>query len=246
MVEFYITNVCNLTCRGCNRFNNYKFKGHQYWNDHAEAIEVWSQRIDIEHIWIIGGEPTLNPDLEKWAMNLRRLWPNSDINVQTNGTSFNPKYNNHWKPYKVGFGVALHDPSTADNIRKTWKYHGVFEAFDFHESTIIKEDDHFIVHNSDPQSAFNCCDMKHDHTMFNGKLYKCPAMSGLPEFQKQFDLKLTSEQQELLDAYQPLTADCDQIELEKFLQDRDQKISQCSFCPQQLKWHKAIEIKQIA
>lgn len=32
-MEFYITNVCNLTCTGCNRFNNYKFKGFQRWTE---------------------------------------------------------------------------------------------------------------------------------------------------------------------------------------------------------------------
>ena len=83
VVEFYITNVCNLTCRGCNRFNNYNFKGHQLWADHANAYEAWAKRLDLPRIVIIGGEPTLNPDLELWASNLRRLWPDSVIMIQT-------------------------------------------------------------------------------------------------------------------------------------------------------------------
>ena len=86
VVEFYITNVCNLTCRGCNRFNNYNFKGHQRWVDHASAYETWSKRLDLPRITVIGGEPTLNPDLELWASNLRRLWPDAVIMIQTNGT----------------------------------------------------------------------------------------------------------------------------------------------------------------
>ena len=241
MVEFYITNVCNLTCRGCNRFNNYKFKGHQYWDDHASAIERWSQRLDIEHVWILGGEPTLNPDLKKWANNLRRLWPLSKISIQTNGTQFKPDADAYYDDYKVGWGVALHDKSTADDIKIFWHKAGIFEAFDFHQATIIEEDQHFVVHNSDPTQAFNCCDMKHDHTIFNGKLYKCPAMSGLKEFQSQFDLRLSVEQQTLLDAYTPLDATCSDAELERFLKDRDSPIPQCSFCPQELKWHTAIE-----
>ena len=86
VVEFYITNVCNLTCRGCNRFNNYNFKGHQRWTEHAEAYEAWSKRLDLPRICIIGGEPTLNPDLESWVMNIRRLWPDAiDIFVGTTG-----------------------------------------------------------------------------------------------------------------------------------------------------------------
>jgi molybdenum cofactor biosynthesis enzyme MoaA len=40
LLEVYITNVCNLSCRGCNRFNNYNFKGHQLWADHADEYET--------------------------------------------------------------------------------------------------------------------------------------------------------------------------------------------------------------
>ena len=42
-MEFYITNVCNLTCTGCNRFNNYKFKGFQRWADYKEEYTQWSK-----------------------------------------------------------------------------------------------------------------------------------------------------------------------------------------------------------
>ena len=58
VVEFYITNVCNLACRGCNRFNDQKFKGHQYWDDHAAEYEAWAKRLDIPRITIRSEEHT--------------------------------------------------------------------------------------------------------------------------------------------------------------------------------------------
>ena len=245
VVEFYITNVCNLTCRGCNRFNNYNFKGHQYWDDHAEEYEAWSKRLDLPRITIIGGEPTLNPDLEKWAMNLRRLWPDAVIMVQTNGTYQRPEHLTYWGKYRVGFGISLHDPATADDIKQKWKHHaGIIDAFVFHQSAVIKKDDHYILHSSDVQQAFNACDMKHDHTMYNGKLYKCPAMSNLPEFDQQFDLRLDARQRELLYSYQPLSADCDEEELQQFALTKDTSIVQCEFCPQNMVWQTALGEEQ--
>ena len=245
LIEFYITNVCNLTCRGCNRFNNYNFKGHQYWDDHAREIEAWSTRLDIQRITIIGGEPTLNPDLEKWVSNLRRLWPTSLIMVQTNGTYQRPEHLTFWKKYRVGFGLSLHDPETADELKMQWKKHaGPFEAFVFHESAVIKENDHFRLHNSNPVNAFNCCDMKYDHTIFNGKLWKCPSMALIPEFAKQFDLRLDDEKKKLLDSYQPLTSECSDQELEDFIAQRDTLIPQCQFCPQELTWFSALGPEQ--
>lgn len=241
VVEFYITNVCNLACRGCNRFNNYNFKGHQYWDDWAAEYEKWSTRLDLPNITIIGGEPTLHPELEVWASNLRRLWPNSEIMIQTNGTYQRPEHLLFWEKYRVGFGLSLHDTSTADELTSKWKnYAGAFDAFLFHDCSIIEKEKHWVVHNSNVNLAFSCCDMKYDHTMFNGKLFKCPTMAVLPEFQKQFDLKLDNEQQALLDSYRPLTADCEEIELQNFLENKNSPISQCSFCPQDLKWHSAI------
>jgi len=246
VVEFYITNVCNLSCRGCNRFNDLNFKGHQRWADHADAYEAWSKRLDLPRITIIGGEPTLNPDLELWAINLRRLWPDAVIMIQTNGTYQRPDHLTFWEKYKVGFGLSLHDPATAEEIKERWKYYaGVIEAFTFHQSTVIKQDNHFILHNSDPVKAFNACDMKHDHTMYQGKLYKCPAMSNLPDFDQQFDLRLDDRQRELLYSYQPLSADCSEEVLQQFFATKDTHIAQCEFCPQNIKWHTALgELKE--
>ncbi len=241
VVEFYITNVCNLSCRGCNRFNDLNFKGHQRWADHADAYEAWSKRLDLPRITIIGGEPTLNPDLELWVSNLRRLWPNAVIMVQTNGTYQREEHMNFWEKYNVAFGVSLHDPAIADEIKERWKYKaGFIEAFTFHQSTVIKQNDHYVLHRSNPVKAFAACDMKHDHTMYQGKLYKCPAMSNLPDFDQQFDLRLDDRQRELLYSYQPLSADCSEEELQQFAATKDQHIVQCEFCPQDLRWHTAL------
>ena len=87
-IEFHITNICNLNCDNCNRLNNYHFSGHQLWKDYAEIYKQWSEKINFENIYIIGGEPTLNPSLIDWLNGLRNLWPESNIQLLTNGTRF--------------------------------------------------------------------------------------------------------------------------------------------------------------
>ena len=86
--EFYITNVCNLNCSRCNRYNNYAFSGHLNWDDHAEEYQQWSKKLNISCIGILGGEPLLNPGLEKWIRGVSDLWPTSTIQILTNGTQF--------------------------------------------------------------------------------------------------------------------------------------------------------------
>lgn len=240
-LEFYITNVCNLACNGCNRFNNYKFKGHQTWADHEAEYAKWAKRITAPFITIIGGEPTLNPDLENFAAGIRKLWPDSEVMIQTNGTYQRPQHIKFWQKYKVGYGVSLHDPKTADGIKDSWKnFGGTFDAYEFHQAALIEEDGKFTLHNSIPQKAFEVCDMKWDRTMYNGKLYKCPTMATLPEFRKQFDVAMGGEDEAILNSYKPLTADCSEEELQAFYEDRDKAILQCKFCPANLHYFKPL------
>jgi organic radical activating enzyme len=84
--EIYITNVCNYSCTHCQSLNNFSFKGHQRWKDYEVEYRSLSDKIDIDQIQIIGGEPTLNPEFEKWVNGISNLWPNSKLQIATNGT----------------------------------------------------------------------------------------------------------------------------------------------------------------
>lgn len=84
--EVNITNVCNYSCTHCQSLNNYAFKGHQLWKDYAEEYRKLSEQLDIEQIQIIGGEPCLNPDFEKWVEGISSLWPESKLQISTNGS----------------------------------------------------------------------------------------------------------------------------------------------------------------
>lgn len=84
--EFYITNVCNLNCTNCNRFNNYAFSGHQNWQQYRALYQQWAEILDIGRIAILGGEPMLHPDFMSWLTGVADLWPEVEIKIITNGT----------------------------------------------------------------------------------------------------------------------------------------------------------------
>lgn len=119
-LEFYITNVCNLTCNGCNRYNNYKFSGFWSWADAEPVLRAWAEKIDVRHPVILGGEPLLHPDIVQWITGLQKLWPDhSGVQVQSNGTridcvrglyqALDPGVGN-W------LGISIHDPNDCDEI----------------------------------------------------------------------------------------------------------------------------------
>lgn len=86
-VDFYITNVCNLTCENCNRFNNHKFSGWQDWYEYEPIYTEWAKRVKLNAITIMGGEPFLNPTLPDWVRGLNKIF-GIDVQILTNGTRF--------------------------------------------------------------------------------------------------------------------------------------------------------------
>jgi organic radical activating enzyme len=92
-MAFYVTNVCNLNCDHCHTFNNYKFKGH--FNFDESLYQSWADKVDLEYMEILGGEPTLNPNLKDWMRGLRKLWPGVEGRLLTNGTYLSQVKNLH-------------------------------------------------------------------------------------------------------------------------------------------------------
>lgn len=141
-VEFYITNVCNLNCKNCNRFNDRNFSGTQRWQDYADIYTRWAEKVRLQKVTILGGEPLLNPTILEWIDGINHLWKKR-VQILTNGTHLNrvpglydrlltsPDANAHW--VKNYIGVSLHNINDRercfDEIKKFLhgevKYHHV-------------------------------------------------------------------------------------------------------------------------
>jgi len=104
-IEFYITNVCNLTCSECRTLNNYQFKGH--YNFDYDTYKPWSDVLNISRFDILGGEPTLNPNLLDWMVGLRTLWPNANGFITTNGTHLGKVKNLHKIAAKYNYNIKI-------------------------------------------------------------------------------------------------------------------------------------------
>lgn len=123
-VDFYITNVCNLTCENCNRFNNYKFTGWQRWSDYATVYQEWSKRVKLTAITIMGGEPFLNPTLTDWVQGLNQTFGVS-VQILTNGTRLRQlpelypllQYTDDQGAMN-SIGVSLHNPEEYDTLKQ--------------------------------------------------------------------------------------------------------------------------------
>lgn len=278
-VEFYITNVCNLTCTDCNRFNNYDFRGWQRWSDYSEQYSKWAQHVRLQRITILGGEPLLNPDLIDWIDGINDLW-HKPVQILTNGTRLNhvpglydrllapgpdPKY-----PWATNWiGVSLHNHNDRQRcfeeihqfLRGDIKYYdqntkdidlggaahafvdsnkvriSVWEYDRFYTAAVQKNHhDLFTLHNSDPNKSHSVCGfaMYKCYHFIKAKLYKCGPVALWPEFDQQHRFDITDQEREILNSYQPLTADDVETQGRGFISQIDDVIPQCRFCPERL------------
>jgi len=262
--EFYITNVCNLSCTGCNRFNNFHFTGFQKWEDFKDIYTQWSKELDFTSSAILGGEPFLNPTFMDWARGITDLWPTRIVRIISNGTRLHKVAGlydllNERKNLQLNIGIHnkihknemikkvkdfLHAPVTLEfNDENQYQLFVTLTDVNnvvvkiefnwwFHQGSIIKNENILTLHNSDPVKAHDICHMKTCHHFVNGKLYKCGVVAVLPEFDRQSNLQLSTEDKALINSYIPMSVSDTEYVKQNFIANLDSPIPQCKFCPE--------------
>jgi len=253
-IEFYITNVCNLSCSNCRTFNNFVFRGHYKFC--AELYQPWAEILNLKNIEILGGEPTLNPMLREWIIGIRNLWPDTEINLVTNGTRLRPLKWLHdvASEYKINIKISAHSqdirPTIVDEVFSAFGHckligrkrqfdnggpvncveiisnKGVKILFQSYEHFQISpfRNKQFEFYNSDPEKAHRNCKIANCHHMIDGRLYKCGFVSTAAEFFAQHNRPVPN----LLQQYRPLSAE--DVTSQQVLDKFQKHIPQCSLC----------------
>ena len=145
---FNITNVCNLTCSGCESFNNFNFRNHFRFDDYKDLYKRWSEIVSINVITLHGGEPFTNPDIVNWAAGLKHLWPNANKHyVSTNGSLLKNHIETAKQLLDLGWyiDVSIHDTNLTKDIENSIK-----EVLNEKPYKIVNFEDEirYVAHNS--------------------------------------------------------------------------------------------------
>jgi len=259
-IQFYITNSCNLTCENCITYNNFKFKGHSYFKDHADYYKEWAKKINFESISFIGGEPFANPELFIWFDEVKKLWPNcDDIFVITNGTYLNKNIDLCKEYLKKGlyYEVSVHDPaqydeifaalenilSVLDNVKKIHIDDTDIE-YCINGKLISKIQKRYIFGKNSLSEIKNRMIYMHNsdpvkahsdcglcHTFVNGHLYKCFLTAIGKDLASQFSIN--NDCSKLLTSYKPCSPFDSNNDIISFLKNIRNPIPQCKLCPEE-------------
>jgi hypothetical protein len=231
ILELHVTHACNLTCESCSHYSNHGHKGHVTVAEADAWMGLWCHRLDVKQFDLLGGEPTVHPELPAFVSLVRRHWPNALIRVLTNGFFL---YRHPKLPAlladvgNAAIRLSIHHdaPEYRERLQPIvellvrWRndYGISVDAVESHKhwtrryqgfgSTMMPFDD------QTPRKSWEICPAKYCKQLFQGKPWKCAPLAYL-QMQKAA-YALSSKWDPYL-AYQPLSAECSTAELDQFL-----------------------------
>ena len=173
-----IADHCNMKCKGCLRFSNLVDK--PVFADYDRMIKDWERLKDlfwgVQRIKLMGGEPMLNPDLCKYIVEARRIFPDADIMVTTNAILINEKCVELFETMKknyVYFDISLYEPMEKHlgRVEEILKSSNVWYVVNHSKGDFSK-----IICDKplyDKDEAYRTCFASHCHHLREGKISVC-------------------------------------------------------------------------
>lgn len=212
MLDFEVQLVehCNLNCASCSHFCPVAEPSFLdikiYEKDIKRLAKLFNNEANF--IRLMGGEPLLHPDIIQFFDVTRKYFPNSIIDLDTNGILLISKKESFFEAVSrnnINISVTKY-PIGLDYdkiIEKCKKYNAPFRFFDdqkvrkFNLLPLDLEGRQQIERNFISCYLANCC-----HTLKNGKLYTCSTIPHIEHFNNYFNKNLKVCKNDYIDIYE--------------------------------------------
>lgn len=242
-LEIHLAHSCNLHCESCSHYSNQGHKGVLSLDDAEHWMQLWNRRVNPHTFSLLGGEPTIHPDLTEFVSMTRRLWPVAHLRLVTNGFFLHrhpalpavlqhdpnaciylsihhdaPEYQEKLKPILALLRSWIRDYGIQVRTYTSFKnwtrvYHGSGSAME-------------PFNDGQPRQSWERCPAKYCPQLFEGKIWKCGPLAYL---------KLQDAKYRLSDSwkpylqYQALEPGCTDMQLAEFF--RREEEPSCGMCP---------------
>lgn len=255
ILEYFVLNIldhCNLCCKGCDHFAaiaEERFVSLEHIEkDLARMSELMNQQ--VARIGIMGGEPLLHPELLQILALAREYFPNTLLQLVTNGLLLMNQSEEFWQTCKEHNIVIVNTkyPINLDYdgmIARAEKYGVTFEHYG---NTGEKMKTSYkmpldLSGKQNPRSNYLKCHHSNNCALLmEGKFYACTVAPNVKIFNKRFGTNLQLVEEDYLDIYKVT----DKHEILKFL---SRPIPFCRFCDVEhrqygLEWERSKQIKE--
>jgi len=241
-LEIHVTHACNLRCESCSHYSN---QGHQGILSLEEAdawMGLWSQRLAPKALNLLGGEPTLHPQLPAFLHLARRHWPQTKLRLLTNGFFLHrhPDLPAALKDCNIHLRLSVHHPGPeyqrlvepifrllsdwveryGIRVESTEAYKDWTRRYQGFGAAMVPFED------GQPRRSWKNCRGRFCPQLYLGHIWKCPPLAYLGLQHQKYGLG--SKWSPYL-AYQPLHAGCSDEALHTFFDRQDEPC--CGMCP---------------
>jgi hypothetical protein len=242
-LEIHVVHSCNLSCEGCCHYSNQAHKGVLSLAEAERWMNLWNPRLSPHTFSLLGGEPTIHPDLTGFVALARRHWPAAHLRLVTNGFFLHrhpalpavlqrdpnaciylsihhdaPEYEEKLRPILDLLRSWIRDYGIRVQFYQSFKnwtrrYQGIGNAME-------------PFKDGQPRQSWEHCPAKYCPHLFEGKIWKCPQLAYL---------KLQDAKYRLSDSwkpylqYQPLEPGCTDEQLTEFFRREEEPY--CDMCP---------------
>ena len=241
-LEIHVVHSCNLTCESCSHYSNQGHKGMLGLETADRWLAGWSRRLKPTLFKLVGGEPTLHPELSAMIRLARHHWPHSHMSLATNGFFLHrhPELPRALHETRTVLSISQHhqSPEYLEKIQQivelvqAWKrehdiaaeivpsyrmwtrrYRGTGATMEPYE-------------DGQPRQSWTICPAKWCAQLYLGNIWKCAALAYLGMQHERYHL---SEKWADYLRYKALEPGCSDDELREFLGREEE--SCCGMCP---------------
>ena len=190
-VEIPVVYHCNLNCAHCDHFASiapkYIMPVEVYKKDVEQLAKI--TKGNVKELTLLGGEPLLHDNLPEIFKISRKYFPNSRIELLTNGTLLEKQPDSFWiSAEKEDIGIYVSNYRTG---KKLYDFDKICEKIDkfrtkirisypkltFQLMNLTKD-----IQHKDIEKRYSKCYSKLWPILDNGKFYACSTLNGLDLF----------------------------------------------------------------
>lgn len=192
--EIHVTDHCNLNCRGCTHFSNISPKWFADIDEFAREMRRMSELFGhVEQIYLMGGEPLLHPQIERFITVAREAFPRTRLYLMTNGLLVTRMPETFWAALAANSTVLLCDDYPIDLPKDEIALRAA-EAGVTLEWTVPRLDFFRVpidpAGGHDPVDAFHRCQGYNNCPIVRaGRLYPCAVIAYSDVLADRFDVQ---------------------------------------------------------
>lgn len=241
-LELHVTHTCNLACESCSHYSNHGHSGNLALDTADRWMSAWSRRIDVKTFNLLGGEPTIHPELPAFVGLVRSHWPKTMIRITTNGFFLHrhptlPAELEKHGPTELALSIHHKAPEYIQKIRPVetllndWRArHGInLRVFpserNWTRRYLGEGKDMRPFTDGKPRESWEVCKARECKQLFEGNIWKCGPLAYLGMQDAKYGL---GEDWRPYLSYQPLVAGCSDKELRAFVALEHESV--CSMC----------------